>query len=76
MTRALLRAAGSPQRARAGRASFASLAVTMAFAGVTWLVKEMPALDASQPRQDDPFDVLVSLDFAVQAFLVVMTRSP
>jgi len=51
---------------------FASLALIVAFGAVTWWSKETRALDLSQPWQDDPYDVLVSLDFAVLPFLAVM----
>lgn len=51
---------------------FAALALTTAFAALTWYSKETRALDLSQPWQDDPYDVLVSLDFAVLPFLAVM----
>jgi hypothetical protein len=51
---------------------FASLALTVAFGALTWWTKETRALDLSQPWQDDPYDVLVSLDFAVLPFLAVM----
>ncbi len=71
MTQAAL-PVGAPERRRAGTAVFATLALTMAFGAVTWWSKETPALDLTQPWQDDPYDVLVSLDFAVLPFLVVM----
>lgn len=63
---------GAPVRGRAGAAVFASLAVTVAFCAFTWWAKENTALDLSQPWQDDPYDVLVSLDFAVLPFGAVM----
>ena len=63
---------GSRERDRAGRAVFAALAVTVAFGAVTWWTKETPALDRSQPWQDDPYDVIVSLDFVMLPFLVAM----
>lgn len=50
----------------------ASLALVVVFAASTWWAKETPALDLAQPWQDDPYDVLVSLDFAVLPFLAVM----
>ena len=50
----------------------ATLALTVVFGAVTWLAKETPALDLAQPWQDDPVDVLVSLDFAVLPFIAGM----
>jgi hypothetical protein len=46
--------------------------VATVFAVVTIVSKEIAALNAPQPWQDDPYDVLVSLDFAVLPLLVVM----
>ena len=51
---------------------FGSLALALAFTGVTWWTKENPALDLSQPWQDDPYDVLVSLDFVILPVLAAM----
>jgi len=63
---------GAPERRTAGHVVFGSLALAIAFTGVTWWAKETPALDLSQPWQDDPYDVLVSLDFVVLPVLAAM----
>ena len=55
---------GDPVRRRAKRVIFGSLALAGVLLVVTWLSKETPALDLHQPWQDDPYDVVVSLDFA------------
>lgn len=41
------------------------------FMALTWWAKEVPALEVRQPWQDDPFDVLVSLDYVMVPLLVV-----
>jgi hypothetical protein len=46
--------------------------VATVFAVVTVVSKEIATLNAPQPWQDDPYDVLVSLDFAILPLLVVM----
>lgn len=61
-----------PARRRAGTAVYLSLAVVSVFAVVTWFTKEMPSLDVRQPWQDDPYDVVVSLDFVVLPLLVLL----
>lgn len=47
------------------------LAVTTLFAVLTIVSKENAALNARQPWQDDPYDVLVSLEIVVLPVLVV-----
>jgi hypothetical protein len=61
-------------RARGSAALALRLAFVVAtvFAVVTVVSKESAALNASQPWQDDPYDVLVSLDFAILPLLVVI----
>jgi hypothetical protein len=49
-----------------------SLALVAVFAVGMWLSKEISALDIRQPWQDDPYDVLVSLDFVVLPLLVAI----
>ncbi|ALE06440.1 hypothetical protein AL755_14850 [Arthrobacter sp. ERGS1:01] len=61
---------GDRVRARAGIAIMASLGLAILFAVLTWSTKEVTAFDVRQPWQDDPFDVLVSLDFAIIPVLV------
>lgn len=51
---------------------FLSLALVSVFAIVNWFAKETPSLDLRQPWQDDPFDVLVSLDFVVLPGLLLL----
>jgi hypothetical protein len=63
---------GAPARRTAGHVVFASLALALAFTAVTWWAKETPALDLTQPWQDDPYDVMVSLDFVVLPVLAAM----
>jgi hypothetical protein len=63
-------AVGDATRERAGRVILISLVLTTAFLAVTWWSKETPALDLHQPWQDDPYDVVVSLDLAVLPVLV------
>ncbi|MDQ2897607.1 MAG: hypothetical protein M3Y09_18540, partial [Actinomycetota bacterium] len=63
---------GDPARRRAGTAILAALALVSVFTFVTWLTKEMPSLDLRQPWQDDPYDLLVSLDFVVLPVLVLL----
>ena len=63
---------GAPERRAAGHVVFGSLALALAFTGVTWWAKETSALDLSQPWQDDPYDVLVSLDFVILPVLAAM----
>ena len=65
-------AVGDPRRVRAGLAVAASLGVAAVFTAVTWVSKEVSALNVRQPWQDDPYDVLVSLDFAVLPVLVAV----
>jgi len=65
-------AVGDPARRRAGLVIIASLALAAVFAAVTVLSKETPALDTRQPWHDDPYDVLVSLDFVVLPLLVAI----
>jgi hypothetical protein len=64
---------GDRNRRRAGMAVMASLAVCACYAAFTMGTKEIPALYVHQPWQDDPYDVLVSLDFAALPLLVTMT---
>ncbi len=63
-------AVGERVRRRAGSAILASLAVVAVFAVVTVASKEIRTLNVVQPWQDDPYDVLVSLDFVVLPLLV------
>lgn len=63
---------GDPARRRAGTAVFLSLALVSVFAFLTWFTKETPSLDLRQPWQNDPYDVVVSLDFVVLPVLVVL----
>jgi len=63
-------AVGERARRRAGLAIVTSLALVASFAAFTWLSKETPSLYVRQPWQDDPYDVLVSLDFVVLPLLV------
>lgn len=63
-------AVGEPARRSAGLAIIASLALAATFGAMTVLSKEIPALNLSQPWQDDPYDVPVSLDFALLPLLV------
>jgi len=49
----------------------ASLTFATTFVLFTWLSKETPGLNLHQPWQDDPYDVLVSLDFVILPVLVV-----
>ena len=65
-------AVGDPRRVRAGLEVAASLGLAAVFTGVTWVCKEAPALNLRQPWRDDPYDVLVSLDFAVLPVLVAV----
>lgn len=62
---------GDRVRVRAGIAIMVSLGVAIVFTLLTWWTKEVAAFDLRQPWQDDPFDVLVSLDFAIIPVLVV-----
>jgi len=48
----------------------ASVGLAAVFVVVQWVSKQAPALNVRQPWQDDPYDVLVSLDFAVLPVLV------
>lgn len=50
----------------------AGFVVVTVFAVVTIVSKEIATLNALQPWQDDPYDVLVSLDFAILPLLVVV----
>ncbi len=63
---------GDPARHRAGTAIRAALVLLSVFAVVTWWTKETPSLDLRQPWQDDPYDVVVSLDFVVLPVLVLL----
>lgn len=63
---------GEPARRDAGLAIMAALGLAVVFAVVTVVSKETPALDLHQPWQDDPYDVLVSLDFVAVPLLVVI----
>jgi hypothetical protein len=63
---------GESARARAGLAIMASLGLAAVFAVLTVVSKETPALDLRQPWQDDPYDVVVSLDFVVLPLLVTI----
>ncbi|PYI64588.1 hypothetical protein CVV68_21565 [Arthrobacter livingstonensis] len=65
-------AVGEPVRRRAGLVILASLALACLFAAVTVVSKETPALALRQPWQDDPYDVLVSLDFVLLPLLVAL----
>jgi hypothetical protein len=62
---------GDPARRRAGFAVISSLAVVTTYGAVTVLTKEIHALELHQPWQDDPYDVLVSFDFAILPLLVI-----
>lgn len=61
---------GEPARQRAGLAIIASLGLVAVFTIVTVVSKETAALDLRQPWRDDPYDVLVSLDFVALPVLV------
>lgn len=63
-------AVGVPARRSAGLAIISSLVLAAAFGAVTVLSKQIPALNLSQPWKDDPYDVPVSLDFALLPLLV------
>jgi hypothetical protein len=63
---------GSPVRQDAGVAIVGALVLTAAYAAVTVIAKETPALYVRQPWQDDPYDVLVSLDFIALPLLVAI----
>jgi len=63
-------AVGERARDRAGVAIVASLTLATVFAALNWLSKETPFLNLHQPWQDDPYDVVVSLDFVVLPLLV------
>ncbi len=63
-------AVGDRARRQAGVVVVTSLALVAVFAVFMWLSKETAALNVSQPWQDDPYDVLVSLDFVVLPLLV------
>jgi hypothetical protein len=65
-------AAGERVRGQARTAIFAALALASVFAVWTWASKENVTLNACQPWQDDPFDVMVSLDFVILPLLVAM----
>jgi hypothetical protein len=65
-------AVGERARDQAGMAVVGSLALVAVFAVGMWLSKEISALDIRQPWQDDPYDVLVSLDFVVLPLLVAI----
>ncbi len=64
-------AVGERARRDAGVAIGAALALAAAFVLVTWFCKESQALNIRQPWQDDPFDVVVSLDYVVLPILLV-----
>ena len=64
-------AVGERERSHAGLATVASLALATVFVLFTWISKETPGLNLHQPWQDDPYDVLVSLDFVIVPVLVV-----
>lgn len=63
---------GAPVRRRAGLAIITALGLAAAVAAVTVVGKEIPTLNHSQPWQDDPYDVPVSLDFVVLPLLVAL----
>jgi hypothetical protein len=63
---------GDPARRRAGTAILAALTLVSVFASASWFTKETSYLDLRQPWQDDPYDVLVSLDFVVLPVLVLL----
>jgi hypothetical protein len=63
-------AVGEWARRQAGVAIIASMALATVFTALTWLSKETQSLYVRQPWQDDPYDVLVSLDFAILPLLV------
>jgi hypothetical protein len=63
-------AVGVRARSDAGLAIVASGALVAVFAAFTWLSKETPALYLHQPWQDDPYDVVVSLDFIILPLLL------
>ena len=65
-------AVGEPARVRAGLAIIASLVLAAVFAVFTVVCKETAALDLRQPWQDDPYDVVVSLDFVALPLLVII----
>jgi hypothetical protein len=62
---------GEQERGRAGFAIATSLTLAAIFVACTWSSKETPGLNLHQPWQDDPYDVLVSLDFVILPVLVV-----
>lgn len=64
-------AVGDVSRSQAGRAIVTALALTAAYAAGNWLTKETPTFYLRQPWQDDPYDVLVSLDFVILPLLVI-----
>jgi hypothetical protein len=47
------------------------LLLASVFTAINWLGKETPALYMRQPWQDDPYDVLASLDFVILPLLIV-----
>jgi hypothetical protein len=61
---------GERARRHAGLVIVASLTLATVFVAFTWLSKETPGLNLHQPWQDDPYDVLVSLDFVILPLLV------
>jgi hypothetical protein len=63
-------AVGEQARRQAGIAIITSLVFAGMFTAFTWLCKEVPSLNVRQPWQDDPYDVLVSLDFVILPLLV------
>lgn len=63
-------AVGERARRDAGLLIVASWALVAVFTAFTWLGKETPALYVHQPWQDDPYDVLVSLDFIILPLLL------
>jgi hypothetical protein len=62
---------GDPLRTRGRNAITATLMLGIVFFAVTWLAKEVPSFDLVQPWQDDPFDVITSLDYVILPGLVL-----
>lgn len=61
---------GHPTRRTIRSALRAAFTVAVLFAAVTILSKEDTALNLQQPWQDDPYDVLVSLDLVILPVLI------
>ena len=65
-------AVGDPARRRVGTAIRAALILSALFAIWTVAAKETPDLYLHEPWRDDPYDVLVSFDFAALPLLIVV----